>query len=193
MDSLDSMRSSSSDEDLKAIGHSRVVRPEMHHGQNTSLSHSVGRLVSWLQQRSSSDFCQRRLHDRHRSSHEAGGRTHGSAISLIRLAHLPAIAPISIAAVLLAGNAQWRYHVGARNGDGWMLGFLPWEKWLPAYVFGPFMCVGSICVLALARDLSWWKLLSAGFGIIFGALGTWIWFSTGRNIFWHSDLKTRPK
>jgi hypothetical protein len=75
------------------------------------------------------------------------------------------------------------------NGDSGMLALLPWEKWLPPYVFGPVMCVGSLCILVFARDLSWWKLLSCGLGIIFGASGTWVWFATGRNIFWSADPK----
>ena len=40
-----------------------------------------------------------------------------------------------------------------------MLGFLPWEKWLPPYVFGPLICVASTCVLGLERDLHWWNIV----------------------------------
>jgi 4-amino-4-deoxy-L-arabinose transferase-like glycosyltransferase len=74
-----------------------------------------------------------------------------------------------------------------------MLALFPWEKWLPPYVFGPLMCVGCLCVLVFARDLSWWELLSCGFGVISGALGTCVWFATGRNIFWHSGPKTNEE
>ena len=64
-----------------------------------------------------------------------------------------------------------------------MLGLLPWEKWLPPYVFGPLMLVGETCVLVFDRPLAWWKILLLGFGALWGAVGTWIWFATGRNIF----------
>ena len=77
------------------------------------------------------------------------------------------------------------------NGDSWMLALLPWEKWLPPYVFGPLMSVGALCVLVFVRDLAWWKILSCGFGTIFGAWGTWVWFATGRNIFLYSDPKSK--
>ena len=33
-----------------------------------------------------------------------------------------------------------------------MLAFLPWEKWLPPYVFGPLVCIGSICLLVFAPN-----------------------------------------
>jgi hypothetical protein len=64
-----------------------------------------------------------------------------------------------------------------------VLGLLPWEKWLPPYVFGPLICIGSICIFVFARDLSWWQILGIGFCVIYGALGTWVWLATGRNIF----------
>ena len=64
-----------------------------------------------------------------------------------------------------------------------MLGFLPWEKWLPAYVFGPLLCVGAAGVLVFNRGMHWWQTPIYGVGVIFGAWGTWTWFRTGRNIF----------
>jgi hypothetical protein len=70
-----------------------------------------------------------------------------------------------------------------------MLGLLPWEEWLPPYIFGPLLCVGSVLLLVFDTDPSWWKFLLCLFGAIFGARGTWIWFSTGKNIF----LLTPPK
>ena len=60
-----------------------------------------------------------------------------------------------------------------------MLGFLPWEKWLPPYVFGPLICVASACVLGLERDLHWWNIVLLGFGIVYGAWGTWVWILLG--------------
>jgi len=64
-----------------------------------------------------------------------------------------------------------------------MLGFLPWEKLFPPYVFGPLICLGSACILALDRDLRWWHIAGCVFCIIWGAWGTWVWFRSGRNIF----------
>jgi hypothetical protein len=73
-----------------------------------------------------------------------------------------------------------------------MLALLPWEKWLPPYVFGPLMCVGCGCVLMFGHNLAWWEILSCGFGVLFGASGTWVWYSTGHNIFYTSVPKTDP-
>jgi hypothetical protein len=72
-----------------------------------------------------------------------------------------------------------------------MLGFLPWEKWLPPYIFGSLLCLGSICVLVFARDPSWWQMVLTGFGVVLGGWGTWVWFSAGRNIFDLSGRKTK--
>jgi hypothetical protein len=70
-----------------------------------------------------------------------------------------------------------------------MLGLFPWEKWLPPYVFGPLICLGSACILAFCRDLSRLELAGCAFCIVFGAWGTWAWFSARRNIFDLSDPK----
>ena len=63
------------------------------------------------------------------------------------------------------------------------MGFLPWEKWLPPYVFGPLVCLGSLWILGFARNPPWWKIGLLGLGIVYSAWGTWVWMSTGRNIF----------
>jgi hypothetical protein len=64
-----------------------------------------------------------------------------------------------------------------------MLGFLPWEKWLPPYIYGPLISVGSICILVFFPDLSRWQTIGCWFCIIFGLVGTAMWLSTRRNIF----------
>jgi hypothetical protein len=64
-----------------------------------------------------------------------------------------------------------------------MIGFLPWEEWLPPYVFGPLICIGSIVISVGEAPLSWWQMLGVVFCVIFGALGTGVWIATGRNIF----------
>ena len=73
------------------------------------------------------------------------------------------------------------------------MGFLPWEKWLPPYVFGPLICIGCACELVFARDPQWWKIVLLGCGIVYGAWGTWVWISTRRNIFWPLDTKTNEQ
>lgn len=70
-----------------------------------------------------------------------------------------------------------------------MLGFLPWEEWLPPYVFGPLLCIISVLSLVLDTNPSWWEFLLCPAVAIYGARGTWIWFSTGKNVF----LLTAPK
>jgi hypothetical protein len=70
-----------------------------------------------------------------------------------------------------------------------MLGFLPWEKWLPPYIFGPVLCGGSACVLVFCHGLHWWEILTLGIGVIWGAVGTLIWLLTGQNTFDISDPK----
>jgi hypothetical protein len=62
------------------------------------------------------------------------------------------------------------------------LGFLPWEKWLPPYIYGPLLFAISVAGLLFERPLRWWFVLlpfSAGLG----AWATWVWFKEGRNIF----------
>jgi hypothetical protein len=72
-----------------------------------------------------------------------------------------------------------------------MLGFFPWEKLFPPYIFGPLLCIGAICVLVFARGLSWWEIVLDGCAAALGAWGTWVWLSAGRNIFDLSDSRTK--
>jgi hypothetical protein len=64
-----------------------------------------------------------------------------------------------------------------------MLGLLPWEKWLPPYVLGPLICLGSIYLLLFSNSLHWWSWVLLPPTACFGAWATWIWITTGRNIF----------
>ena len=64
-----------------------------------------------------------------------------------------------------------------------MLGLLPWEEWLPPYVVGPVMCIGSIAVLVEKSSLAWWEMLLLPLAGIYGAWGTWRWFRYGNNVF----------
>jgi hypothetical protein len=73
---------------------------------------------------------------------------------------------------------------GEMGGGG--LGLLPWEKWLPPYVFGPVMCVGSIIVLVTAQTVWWERILLLG-AAAYGAWGAWVWVRSRRNIFWIAD------
>jgi hypothetical protein len=48
---------------------------------------------------------------------------------------------------------------GAEMGGGG-LGLLPWEKWLPPYVYGPLLCIGSILILVFVPTVWWERILS---------------------------------
>lgn len=67
------------------------------------------------------------------------------------------------------------------------LGLLPWERWLPPYVFGPLLCIGSLAILMFSPQLSWWKVLIMLLTTAYGAYGTWVWFKTRRNVFHSGD------
>jgi protein-S-isoprenylcysteine O-methyltransferase Ste14 len=69
------------------------------------------------------------------------------------------------------------------------LAFLPWEKWLPPYILGPLMFFGGIFAFAFLHEPSWWQYLLMPITTGFGAWGTWVWFTTGKNIF-HTEDKT---
>jgi hypothetical protein len=60
---------------------------------------------------------------------------------------------------------------------------LPWEDWLPPYVIGPFMILCSILGPFYISSLSWWQLLLLPFTFIYGAYGTWAWFTKRENVF----------
>jgi hypothetical protein len=64
-----------------------------------------------------------------------------------------------------------------------MLGLLPWEKWLPPYVFGPVMCVGSLAVLVFSPELAWWWQVVLVLWAAYCVWGTWMWFRYRRNAF----------
>ena len=64
-----------------------------------------------------------------------------------------------------------------------MIGLLPWEKWLPPYVYGPALCLISILCLIFDHNLSWWEIVILPFSGLLGAWGTWVWLSSRRNIF----------
>lgn len=63
------------------------------------------------------------------------------------------------------------------------MGFLPWEKWLPPYIFGPLMCIGSTASLIFSSDLAWWEYLLLSLGAAYGGFGSWAWFKHGLNVF----------
>ena len=65
-----------------------------------------------------------------------------------------------------------------------MLGLLPWEKWLPPYVFAPLLCVGSAVLFFMSlSDPHWWELVFLPLASIFGGWGSWRWFKYRENVF----------
>jgi hypothetical protein len=63
-----------------------------------------------------------------------------------------------------------------------MLGLLPWEKWLPPYVYGPLLCAGSIAFILFSQTVSWWEWVLLPLAACMGAAVTWVWVTTGRNL-----------
>jgi hypothetical protein len=71
------------------------------------------------------------------------------------------------------------------------LGFLPWEKILPPYILGPLLCLLSLLPLLSIRNVSWLVVVLAPFTFLFGAWGTYVWFTRRENVF---DITSkRPK
>lgn len=68
--------------------------------------------------------------------------------------------------------------------------FLPWEKWLPAWIVGPGMCVGAITALVLGRNLHWWNYVLLPLAALMGVYATYVWFKTGRHIFRDDESQT---
>ncbi|HWW07541.1 hypothetical protein [Collimonas sp.] len=60
---------------------------------------------------------------------------------------------------------------------------LPWERWLPPFIVGPFMCAASFFGLFNYSQLHWWELLLVPIAFLYGAYGTWVWFKRGENVF----------
>jgi hypothetical protein len=63
------------------------------------------------------------------------------------------------------------------------LGLLPWDKWLPPYIFGPLLFLGAILLLTFASDLHWWDYVVLPGASALGAWTTWMWFKYRRDIF----------
>ncbi len=62
--------------------------------------------------------------------------------------------------------------------------FLPWEKWLPPWLFGPLLVAGGVFALAFeGARLAWWEWVLLPIGVAYGAWGTWAWFMTRQNVF----------
>lgn len=51
--------------------------------------------------------------------------------------------------------------------------YLPWEKLLPPYVYGPLMCIGSVAYLFLGEPKHWWGYVMAVASCLTGAWITW--------------------
>lgn len=59
---------------------------------------------------------------------------------------------------------------------------LPWENWLPPWILGPLMVLGSSWGLWHWRTLGW-HLALLPFTWCFGVWGTWRWFTRRENVF----------
>jgi hypothetical protein len=77
-----------------------------------------------------------------------------------------------------------------------VIGLLPWEKWLPAWVLGPVLCVGSVVLLVLGGEHAWWQYILFSIAAIVGAAQFLVWVRTGRNILQDdlppSSMRQRP-
>jgi hypothetical protein len=62
------------------------------------------------------------------------------------------------------------------------MGFLPWERWLPPYVYGPVLFVLGSALIFLT-DTSWWQLMLFALLALYGAGGTVFWWLTRENPF----------
>jgi hypothetical protein len=74
-----------------------------------------------------------------------------------------------------------------------MIGLLPWEKWLPPWLYGPLVCGGSIWILVAKADLAWWEYVLLAAGILWGAFGTLRWFIAKENVFGGPTGEETPK
>jgi len=63
------------------------------------------------------------------------------------------------------------------------LGLLPWERWLPPYVYGPLLFCGCIAVLIYQSSRAWWEWIVLPLGAVYGFLGTCAWIAYRANIF----------
>jgi hypothetical protein len=72
------------------------------------------------------------------------------------------------------------------------LGFLPWEKWLPPYVYGPAFIAISLLLVFSDEPGSWWHYALLLFAFAHGTWVTWMWIRHGRNVLKELD-STSPK
>ena len=62
------------------------------------------------------------------------------------------------------------------------MGFLPWEKWLPRYIYGPGLCaVAAISGLLGGENFEWFEWLVCTLVFLAGLLLTYAWFRDRRS------------
>lgn len=71
--------------------------------------------------------------------------------------------------------------------------FFPWEKWLPVWIIGPALCIGSIAALVFDRSLHWREYILLPLVALLGAWATYVWLKEGRNIFREADPPAHSK
>jgi hypothetical protein len=70
------------------------------------------------------------------------------------------------------------------------VGLLPWDKWLPPYIFGPVLSLGVISLLVFASGLHWWDYALLSGSAAIGTWATWAWFKHGKNVFKREEVGT---
>jgi hypothetical protein len=60
---------------------------------------------------------------------------------------------------------------------------LPWGKLIPPYILGPLMFAGGIAALVFSTTLHWWEYILLPLAVVYGAVGTWVWFKNREDIF----------
>ena len=68
---------------------------------------------------------------------------------------------------------------------------LPWERWLPAWIVGPAMCIGAVWALASGLHLHWWDYVLLPPAAVTGVYTTYVWFKQGRHFFRDHEPRTR--
>jgi hypothetical protein len=70
------------------------------------------------------------------------------------------------------------------------LAFLPWDR-LPAYIFGPLLCLVGFLILIKDDSLTLWHAIAAIFSVCFGAWVVWRRYTTGVEPLWNDEQRSK--